>query len=445
MHQRLAYQKLISWKESPYRKPLIIRGARQVGKTTLIHLFSQEFEQYLYFNLEKKEDREVFQKCYSMKQVVDSMFFFRDKAQNNSHTLIFIDEIQAFPEAVSLLRYFYEDYSHLYVIAAGSLLEAILNTTAAFPVGRVDYMSLHPFSFEEFLLATSSPQVLEIFNTIPLPEFAHARLLQLFHQYTLSGGMPEAIMRYSEKQDIVALKPVFESLLRGYLDDIEKYAKSYNQSSILRHAIPACFKEAGSRIRFHGFGYSNYGSREMGEALRTIEKTRLATLLYPTTQVEPPYSPDLKKSPRLQVVDTGLVVYFAGIQKEVLLARDLNAVFQGRIIEHIVGQELITIIDSEIHKPLFWVRDKAGTTSELDYVFMHQGISIPVEVKSGKTGALRSLHQYMDMSKREMAIRLYSGPFRIDEIETFQKVKFKLLNIPYYHAAKLSDYLNKFL
>jgi uncharacterized protein len=445
MHKRLAYQKLIRWKESSYRKPLIIRGARQVGKTTLIHQFAQEFEQYLYFNLEKKEDREVFLNRDSIKQVVDSMFFFRDKAQNNSKTLLFIDEIQALPQAVSLLRYFYEDYPHLYVIAAGSLLEAILNTTAAFPVGRVEYMSLHPFCFEEFLLATSSPLVLEMFNTIPLPEFAHTRLLKLFHQYTLTGGMPEAVLRYSEKLDIVALKPVFESLLVGYMDDIEKYAKNYNQTNILRHAIPACLKEAGSRIRFHGFGNSTYGSREMGEALRTIEKTRLVTLVYPTTQVGPPYSSDYKKSPRLQVVDTGLVIYFAGIQKDVFQAQDLNAIFQGRIVEHIVGQEFTAISESELHKLLFWVRDKTGTTSELDFVFLHEGLGIPVEVKSGQTGSLRSLHQYIDMSKRDIAIRLYSGPFRIDEIQTLQNVPYRLLNIPYYHAAKLSDYLNLFL
>jgi uncharacterized protein len=442
MYKRQAYKKLQQWKSSANRKPLIIRGARQVGKTTLVHQFSSEFDQYLYFNLEKNEDQAIFKDRKSIKEVIDAMFFFREMVQKNMITLIFIDEIQALPEAIPLLRYFYEEYPEYYVIAAGSLLEVLFNSGFSFPVGRVEYMHLYPFTFEEFIVASGSDHALNVYNTFPPPDYSHNRLLELFHSYALIGGMPEAVLRYNSQPEIIALKPVFESLLIGYMDDIEKYAKNQSQANILRHAIPACFREAGSRIRFQGFGSSVYGSREMGEALRAIEKTRLITLIYPTIQVNFPFSADVKKSPRLQVIDTGLVNHFAGITKELFQVRDLTAVFQGRIIEHLVGQEIIATNESELHKPLFWVREKVGTTSELDFMFLYHGTGIPVEIKSGKTGTLRSLHQYIEMSKVKIAVRLYAGTFRIDSIKTIKGTPFTLLSIPYYHAGKLKDYLD---
>ncbi len=442
MFVRKIINNLKAWKDSPYRKPLVLRGARQVGKTTVIDQFAKEFNQYVYLNLEKREDKAIFEKKKTNQEVIDALFFMKDKLQHIVNTLIFIDEIQELSDAISFLRYFHEDYPQYHVVAAGSLLEAVFDTTVNFPVGRVDYMDLYPFSFEEFLMACDEQQALEQYHHVPVADYAHEKLLRLFHTYTLIGGMPEAVGRYVELRDMVALKPVYESLLIGYIDDVEKYARNPTQAHIMRHAIPACFREAGLRIKFHGFGASVYGSREMGEAMRTLVKARLIYLVYPTTQTSLPYNPDRKKSPRLQVVDTGLVNYYAGVQKEVFSSHDLTDVYNGRIIEHVVGQEMIANKESMLSEVLFWVREKEGTTSELDFLFLTDGAAFPVEVKSGKSGKLRSLNQYIDRSVTQLAFRLYAGKFQIDSLKTLKGTPFTLVNLPYYLAGNLKKYIN---
>jgi predicted AAA+ superfamily ATPase len=344
------------------------------------------------------------------------------------------------PEAIASLRYFYEAYPQYYVIAAGSLLETIFDTNISFPVGRVEYQFLYPFSFEEFLDACNEQQALKQLNNIAFADFAHDKLLRLFHTYTLIGGMPEVVKRYVEQRDLSQLKSVYESLLLSYIDDVEKYARNATQTQILRHAITSCFREAGSRIRFNGFGASAYGSREMGEALRTLEKAKLIHLIYPTTQTKLPFQPDIKKSPRLQVLDTGMVNFLAGIQKEVFSTSDLLDVYQGKIVEHIVCQEIMAVNNDQLNKPLFWVREKEGASAELDFLVTVHGKGIPVEVKAGKTGKLKSLHQYIEMSDSPIAIRLYAGKLTVDKLQTPTGKTFTLLNMPYFLACKIKEY-----
>ena len=444
MFPRKISHELLEWKKSSNRKPLVLRGARQVGKTTVVNLISAEFEQYIYLNLERNEDKEAFKNKKSIREIVDSIFFIKNKSQQVQKTLIFIDEIQEVPEALASLRYFYEDYPKLYIIAAGSLLETVYNNSISFPVGRVEYKILRPFSFLEFLWAMGETQAAKQYEKVPVALFAHEKLLQLFHTYTLIGGMPEVVKQYVEKHDLSSLKSVYESLLLSYIDDVEKYARNATQTQIMRHAIRTCFSEAGSRIKFHGFGASSYASREMGEALRTLEKARLIHLIYPTIQTALPYLPDIKKSPRLMLLDTGLLNYFAGIQKEVFGSPDLNDVYQGRVVEHIVGQEILANNTNLLSSLLFWVREKTNSFAELDFLFLKEGLAIPVEVKSGKVGKLKSLHQYVEISGVRLAIRLYAGQFQIDTLNTSNGTPFTLLNIPYYLAGNLDKYIEMY-
>jgi predicted AAA+ superfamily ATPase len=445
MFTRKISQELLEWKNSSNRKPLIVRGARQVGKTTVINQFSESFQQYIYLNLDQNEDKAVFINKLSINEMVDAIFFLKNKSKLIQDTLIFIDEIQEVPQAVAALRYFYEIYPHFYIVAAGSLLEMVFDNHISYPVGRVEYKVLRPFSFEEFLMALSDNQALEQYNNIPIASFAHEKMLQLFHTYTLIGGMPEVVKQYVEHRDLISLKPVYESLLLSYIDDVEKYSRNASQTQIIRHAIQSCFSEAGSRIKFHGFGSSSYGSREMGEALRILEKVKLINLIYPTTQTALPYMPDVKKSPRLQVLDTGLVNYFAGVQKEVFGTHDLTDIYQGKIVEHIVGQEILANNNNLLSSLLFWVREKSDSSAELDFLFVKDGVAIPIEVKSGKTGKLKSLHQYIDLSGIKLAIRLYAGKFQIDTLKTPNQSPFTLINIPYYLAGNLEQYIKKYI
>lgn len=443
MFKRGIITELCKWKISANRKPLILRGARQTGKTTIVEQFATEYGQYIQLNLERTADREIFTRYQSIDDVVQAIFFQHNKKiEQIADTLLFIDEIQQSPEAVAILRYFYEDYPDLHVIAAGSLLETLLEKGISFPVGRVEYRAVRPVSFAEFLSAMGEEQALEQYNTIPVKDFAHEKLLKLFHTYTLIGGMPEIISNYIKNRDLTSLQYIYESLLIPYFDDVEKYAKNSGQIQTLRHAIRSIFYEAGRRIKFQGFGASAYNSKEMGEVLRILEKTMLMQLIFPTTQTEAPFLPDIKKSPRLQVLDTGMLNFFSGLQKELFGTQDLNDLYKGRITEHIVGQELLASNYSLLNSLHFWVRDKKQSEAEIDILYPYNSTMIPVEVKSGKSGKLRSLLYFLDVSTVNFAVRLYAENLQLEEHETLNGKKFKLLNLPYYLSGKMKDYLD---
>jgi len=433
------------WVGKSDRKPLVIRGARQVGKTTVINQFANQFEQYIYLNLELSEDRLPFEQFSNVDVLVQTLFFLKNKLLSKKEsTLIFIDEIQEVPEALNTLRYFYELEPDIAVIAAGSMLETLFNKNISFPVGRVEYKVLRPVSFPEFLDAIKEQTAVSYLKTVPAPSFIHSKTLQLFHTYALIGGMPEVVKNYSENRDLTALQSIYESLITAYLDDVEKYAETNSQVQYIRHAIRASFSQAGKRIKFEGFGNSSYRSRDMSEALRTLENALLIHLLYPCTDTQLPLLPNHRKSPRLQILDTGMLNYFAGIQKEILGTADLNKVYQGTMIEHLVGQELLASQYNALSTLNFWVREKTTSSAEVDFVWPFEGKLIPIEVKSGTEGKLKSLHLYMDMVSHQMAIRFYSGEMTITKAVTPGGKKYHLLNLPYYLASQTERYLQWF-
>ena len=445
MFKRLALPKLLNWSAQPNHKPLIIRGARQVGKTTLVHQLASHFEQYIYLNLELPSDRKPFIEFNNVDQLLQAVFFLQNKSYDlNRKNLLFIDEIQEVPEALNILRYIYEQAPQLHVIAAGSMLESIFNKDIHFPVGRVSYLMLRPVSFPEFLLALDETAAYEQLEKVPFQAFAHDRLIALFHTYAIVGGMPEVVAQYARHKDLRTLHPIYDSLIASYLDDVEKYARSDSQSIHIRHVIQASFHHAGHRIKFEHFGHSAYKSREMGEALRIAEKALLLHLVYPTTNASLPLIPAINKSPRLQILDTGLLNYRAGVQKDIIGTKDLSSVYQGIITEHIVGQELLAFQFEALSGLSFWVREKNTSMAEVDYIFPFEGKLIPIEVKSGASGTLRSLHLYMDMAPHRMAVRMYAGPLMIHTMTTPAGKSYYLLNLPYFLTSRLEDYLTWF-
>ena len=342
------------------------------------------------------------------------------------------------------MRYFLESEPEIAVVAAGSMLETLFNKNVSFPVGRVEYKVLRPASFPEFLDAIGENAALDYLETVPAPQFTHSKLLQLFHTYALIGGMPEIVNSYSVNKDFTALQSIYEALIIAYLDDVEKYAATNSQVQYIRHAIRASFSQAGKRIKFEGFGNSSYRSRDMGEALRTLENALLIQLLYPSTDTHLPLLSDHKKSPRLQILDTGMLNYFAGIQKEILGTSDLNKVYQGTMIEHLVGQELLASQYNALSSLNFWVREKNTSSAEVDFVWPFEGKLIPIEVKSGTEGKLKSLHLYMDLVSHQMALRFYAGELAITQAVTPGGKKYHLLNLPYYLASQTDRYLQWF-
>ena len=442
MFNRTVVQELEKWAKKKNRKPLVIRGARQVVKTTIVNQFAKKFEQYIYLNLELPADRKPFEEFKDLDTLVQTLFFLKGKEYSKKKkTLLFIDEIQEVPQAFNILRFFYEQMPEIPVISAGSLLETIFDNKLSFPVGRVEFLVVRPVSFIEFLEAIGEKAALEQMNKIPIKSFAHEKLLTLFHTYALIGGMPEIVKEYAANKDLTSLSSLYESLISSYIDDVEKYAHSNSQVQIIRHVIKASYYEAGKRIKFQGFGKSTYNSKEVGEALRTLEKALLLSLIYPTVSSKLPIIPEPQKSPRLQLLDTGLMNYSAGIQKEIIGTSDLNNVYQGTVIEHLVGQELLSNNYNALSALNFWVREKKTSTAEVDYVIAHDGKLIPIEVKSGKEGKLKSLHLFMDESPNKIAIRFYAGGLLESEAVTASGKKYHLLSLPYYLVSQLPKYI----
>ncbi len=377
MFNRIIIEKMRQWSQRKGRKPLVLRGARQVGKTSAVDIFAQEFDSYIYLNLELKEDANLFADDLVVEELIQAIFFAKNIHRNAGRTLLFIDEIQNSSKAIAMLRYFFESAPDLYVIGAGSLLEVMIGKNqVSFPVGRVQYLFMYPLTFVEYLAALSEEQALETYHTVPLPAYAQEKMFKLFHQYTLLGGMPEIIDTFSQSHDLLDLRPVYQGLISSYLDDVSKYARNATMIEVIRHAIESAPYEAGKRIRFQGFGKSNYKSREMGEALRTLQRAMLIHLLYPTTSRELPLIPEKKQS-----------------------------------------------------------------NAEVDFILPYNQYAIPLEVKAGKTGTLRSLHEFIDSASHPYAIRLYAGPIQTTTTQTPKGTPYTLLSLPYFLIGKIYDYI----
>ncbi|MBN1411826.1 MAG: ATP-binding protein [Spirochaetales bacterium] len=446
MFKRKLTDNLTEWAGKSNRKPLILRGARQTGKTTLINDFARNFDQYLYFNLENVSEKQLFDRDLPFEDYLSSIFLYKNLSLGNKKILIFIDEIQNSANAVKQLRYFYEKRPELYVVAAGSLLETLLEKHITFPVGRVEFLFLHPFSFEEFLWATEENLTAALYGELPIKEYGHQKLINLFHRYTLIGGMPEAVKTYvSSSNDIVKTNQIHSALIATFLEDIEKYARDNKTANIIRHAINTIPYEAGKRIKYAGFGKSNYSSREISEVMLILEKTMLITFLRPTTSVELPAIPDMKKSPKLQFLDTGIINHINGLQQSIINVPDLNSVYKGIITEHICAQEIISLNVLEPAKPMFWVREKKQSNAEVDFVIPYKDLIIPIEIKSGKEGTLRSLHQFINNCKHSFAVRMYNGILKIDSLKTPEGKPYRLLSIPYYLSGRINKYIEWFV
>lgn len=439
---RNIYKGLEEWKNNDTHKPLVIRGARQVGKTTVIREFGKSFDTFIQLNLEKSSDRKFFTDELNP-NITFQRICLEKKIEPKGKTLIFLDEIQNSPQAIALLRYFYEEMSELYVIAAGSLLEILMEKhKISFPVGRVEYLYLFPMTFKEFLLAAEETQALELLEEVPVKNWAIPALSKLYKTYALVGGMPEAVAKFIETKDITKVSAVYRNLFTSYIDDVAKYASNKTEEQILTQFIEAAPKETGKRITFERFANTGYRSRDAGEALRKLQRAMLIYLRYPTTDLLLPLQTDTKRKPRLQFLDTGLINFATGIQGTYLTEEPIDTMYNGMIAEQLTGQELLASTFYEMKPPLFWVREETRSNAELDFIIIENSKIIPVEVKSGKTGSLRSLHSYIDKTGTELAVRLYSGEFSVEKAVTpMGKNSYTLINLPLFLASMIGDYV----
>lgn len=439
-------RELQEWRASAFRKPLVLRGARQVGKTTVIRQFALEYKHSILLNLEKKADKFFFDEYDDVKTILEMLFIAKNIPYKMlGETLLFIDEIQESPKAIALLRYFYEELPELHIISADSLLEFAMKKVKNFPVGRVEFLYLHPLNFVEYLEAIKHEAAVEQLSKVPVNLSAHHTLMSLFNNYAISGGMPEAIKVYLQNKSLADLPRIYESIWATYKNDVEKYTNNDTERKVIKHIINAAPLYVDQRIKFQNFGNSNYRSREVGEAMRNLNDAKIIRLIHPTTEVEIPAIPNLRKSPRLQFLDTGILNHALGIQGLMLGMNDLSSAFKGAIIPHLIIQELISLNIFNDIKPNFWVRDKKQSSAEVDLVYAYQDKLIPIEIKSGSPGNLKSLHQYIEETNHPYAVRIYAGEFRIEENITPQKTPYLLMNLPYYLGTKLAEYIKYFV
>ena len=450
MFSREVIKQLRQWSERSPHKPLVIRGARQVGKSTLVREFGKEFDIFIEVNLELSEDAEIFTRTDDVLEIWQFLCLRnRVVSDKNKRMLLFIDEIQEVPQAVAMLRYFYEKMPWLYVVTAGSRLQSLLKQRVSFPVARVEYLNLRPFSFMEYLNAVEGEAWCEMVRQLNVSAVMHQKLIGHFNQYALIGGMPEVVSNYVQYRDIERLSPIFNSLLKGYNEDVERYAKNEEQVRVIRHLLDTAWFSAAEAIAMNNFGNSSYTSKQIHDAMDCLERAYILSLDYPITMTSAPAIPALRRAPKLIMVDSGITNFVVGIQIEYLQNKDLLDIWRGRAAEQIVAQELRVLQDERFQeKQFYWVRDKKGTTAEIDFIWQQNAQIIPIEVKTGLHSHLRSLHSFVNTAERHVtAVRFWSGEFSVQDTFTPEPEKrpYRLINVPFYYISQLEAILKRYL
>ena len=438
--QRRLMKTLEYWRDKPARKPLLLRGARQVGKSTLIEAFAaQHFKSAVTLNLEFESKLIACFDSLDPKKILDAVRVTANKMITPGETLLFIDEIQESPNAIRAMRYFKEKMPELHVIGAGSLLELTLSQAEfRLPVGRVDLMYMYPMSFEEYL-ATINPQAYEVLQATgwhdTVSEPVHEYLLEQVKLYMMIGGMPESIAHYTEHQDFLAVQHLQEAILNTYRNDFTKYDTKANPV-YLRECFNKLPYKVGEQIKYSKIN-PDVRSAELKEALETLELAMIAKRIQSTSAQGLPLQATVNdKKFKMNFVDVGLVKNISGLDSVLLLERDLTLLNRGALAEQFVGQELLAYSDPAMTKHLhYWSRD-GSATAEIDYLEVIQGEIVPIEVKAGKVGTLRSLKRFMEERDSRLGVRI-SG-------KTLQQ-EGNILSIPLYMIGQLPRLVTEYL
>ena len=403
---REAYQKLLEWKGNPNRKPLIIQGARQVGKTWLMKSFGEnEFKQTAYFNFEStKALHQVFNQGYDIQTIISSLNILEGFQISASDTLIILDEIQACPQAITALKYFEENNPEYHIFAAGSLLGVAIHQGVSFPVGKVEFLTLHPMNFTEFMHAMGEADLIKAidFNQPKLMNNFHDQLISLLKQFLFVGGMPEVVKSFVASKDYGQVQTLQLQILNAYENDFSKHAPVAQLPRIrmIWQSIVGQLAKENSK-----FIYSvlRPGSRAKDFEL-AIEWLKDAGLIYKVTRVTKPGLPITAYADwsdfKIYLNDVGLMCAMAGITPEILLEGNaLFTEFKGVITEQYILQQLI----SYAIQPYYWAPE--NKTSEVDFLIQKANSVIPIEVKSAENVKSRSLKLYYQQHTPARCIR----------------------------------------
>ncbi|MBT9932323.1 ATP-binding protein [Bacteroides nordii] len=409
---------LEEWKNSANRKPLLVRGARQVGKSSAIRHLGESFKYYIEINLERQKDiKTLFGDNLNVKTICSQLSVIYNTPIVPGETLLFFDEIQESQRAISSLRYFYEDYPELHVIAAGSLLEFTLKELPSFGVGRIRSMYMYPFSFDEFLEAQGlSLQVNFKRNDAdcehPLPRPLHEDMISQLRSYYLVGGMPEAVRIWVQTGNYKECAIVHNDILDTYQDDFKKY-KTRISPLLLAQTLKSVALQAGEKFVYAQVG-NDIGGAMVKEALSLLSLAGLVTPVVHTAANGIPLGAEInEKFRKFLFLDIGLMQSMLKIQpKDILIADEVDFINRGGLSEMFAGLELMKY-DSYLTKPelYYWQRTERGTQAEVDYVISRRGKIYPIEVKASNSGSMQSMYKFIELKKSDYGIRTSLEPF----------------------------------
>lgn len=457
MH-RQQLQFLYTWLRNKNRKPLIIRGARQVGKSTLVELFARQHQQALRnVNLERHPELADIFSGKDPEQIIQQIEFLPNMGSISNDTLLFLDEIQAVPEAIPALRYFYEDMPEFPVVSAGSLLEfAMADHAFSMPVGRIQYLHMGPMTFSEFLLAMDEERLQNFIHHYEpgqeIGEVVHHRLLHLLRSYYYVGGMPEAVAVFTESRSYKDVSEVHNSIIETYRDDFPKYAGSRNLNRMLT-VFNFAARNVGVKIK-----YSAISPRDQSVTIKKdIELLSMARVIGKVIHSHCsglPLQADLEeKVYKLLFLDIGLMNAICGLDwLSISQMEEIKLINQGAIAEQFIGQHLQAILADKPNRELnYWLREGRASNAELDFVIGIGGNIIPIEVKSGATGTLKSLHQFMATKQAPLAIRFDTNLPTVHQIDTVininkqrKQIKYPLISLPLYLVERLESIVNSY-
>lgn len=443
MIERFAEAYLTNWYHKARRKPLILRGARQVGKSTLVRQFARKNKLELHeINLERHMDLNAIFKTLDLDVIIRELESLIGARLQQPASLLFLDEIQATPHALQVLRYFYEDKPHIPIIAAGSLLEFTLaDHSFSMPVGRIEYYHLGPLTFKEFLSA-AEPELIAYLTTYALheniPSQAHKQLVTKQREFFFIGGMPEAVQIYAETKSVREVSEVHRSIVETYEDDFSKYAKQKELAMMQRifRIIPTMI---GQKVKYSNIT-REHRAKDVKAVIELLAKAQICHQVFHSHCSGIPLFADFHaQTYKLLFMDIGIVNYICGIDVRTINAfTEHELVNAGALAEQFIGQHLVGL-KNERPRLCYWLREGRSTNAEVDYVISQGNLLLPVEVKAGKSGSLKSLQQFVLHKDVTFALRFDLNLPTLQQIQHIastaegnQTVTFTLLSLPLY-------------
>ena len=439
--RRALESELKKWKNAPERYPLLLRGARQVRKSYLIERLGESFESFEMINFEAQPEAIACFETVKPIEIIQKLELVTKRPIRAKKTLLFLDEIQICPNAIVALRYFKEQMPDLHVVGAGSLLEfALAEGKFSFPVGRVQFIYLYPLSFQEFLLALEGEESLAALelctlNAPPSPS-RHSELIHVAREYFLVGGMPAVVNHFKDNRSFLEQSRIQDLLLATFRADFGKYATEAEQKylRILFDKIPY---QIGGQFKYSAID-PHIKSRELKNGLEQLQMAGLIHSITATSASGIPLAAQIKAHKfKMLFLDTGLVQRSLQVDPEQMMSNPLTQIHRGALAEQFVGQELLAYGDCFRQNNLyFWEREQHSSSAEVDYIITIGQSIIPIEVKAGAQGHLKSLRQFMQEKKSEIGIRISEQPLSFKD---------QILSVPFYMLAEIPRLVHEIL